>query len=70
MPYNFAYPYSVSDTPAGAGESAAADKGKKRAADEPAAETKKKKFKKTTARKGSSTAYVPLRPKPRTVGTR
>ena len=64
MPYNFAYPYDVSDTSAGAGDSAAADRGKKRAAEELAAEPKKK-VKKTTARK----TYVPLKPKQRTVGT-
>ena len=69
MPYNYAFPYTISETSAGAGESASADKGKKRAAEEPAAETKKKKLKKTAARKGSSTAYAPPRPKPRTVGT-
>ena len=69
MPFNFAYPYSVSDAPASAGESAATDKGKKRAAEEPSAETKKKRLKKTSARKASSTAYAPPKPKPRTVGT-
>ena len=70
MPINYAYPYSVSDNPASAGESASTDRGKKRAAEEPAAEQKKKKTKKTVARKGRSTssAAVPPKPKPRTIG--
>ena len=70
MPFNYAYPYSVSDTPASAGESAPTEKGKKRAAEEPAAETKKKRIKKTSGRKGSSTSstYAPPKPKPRSVG--
>ena len=70
MPFNYAYPYSVSDTPASAGESASTDKGKKRAAEEPATEKKKKKIKKTSARKASSTssAAVPPKPKPRAIG--
>ena len=65
MPYNYAYPYTVSDTSAGAGDSAAADRGKKRAADEPAAEPKKKKVKKTTGRK----VYAPPPPKSKVIGT-
>ena len=70
MPFNYAYPYSVSDTLASAGESASTDKGKKRAAEEPAAEKKKKKIKKTSARNASSTssAAVPPKPKPRAIG--
>ena len=68
-PFSYAYPYTVSDTSAGAGDSAAADRGKKRAAEEPAAEQKKKKVKKTTSRKAGSAAYVPPIPKQRTVGT-
>ena len=69
MPFNYAYPYSVSNTPAGAGESASTDRGKKRAAEEPAAE-KKKKIKKTSGRKASSTssAAVPPKPKPQAIG--
>ena len=70
MPFNYAYPYSVSDTPASAGESVSTDRGKKRAAEEPAAEKMKKKIKMTSGRKASSTtsAYVPPKPKPRSVG--
>ena len=68
MPFSYAHPYTVSDTSAGVGDSAAADRGKKRAAEEPAAEPKKKKVKKTASRK-TSAAYVPPKPKQRTVGT-
>ena len=64
MPYSYAFPYTVSDTTAGAGDSAAADRGKKRAAEEPAAETKQKKIKKTTRK-----VYAPPKPKPKVVGT-
>ena len=63
MPCNFAYPYDVSDASAGAGDSAAADRGKKRAAEEPAAEPKTKKIKKVKK------AYVPPKPKLKTMRT-
>ena len=69
MPFSYAYPYTVSDTSAGAGDSAVTDRGKKRAAEESAAEQKKKKVKKTTSRKASSAAYTPPKQKPRTVCT-
>ena len=70
MPLNYAYPYSVSDATASAGESAPAEKGKKRATEEPVAEAKRKRIKKTSGRRGSSSAsaYAPPKPKPRSVG--
>ena len=64
MPFSYALPYTVSDTTAGAGDSAAADRGKKRAADAPASVPKQKKAKKT-ARK----VYAPPKPKQRVAGT-
>ena len=69
MPISYAHAYLVSETTAGTSEPAAADRGKKRAAEELAAE-KKKKIKKTSARKPSSArpAAVPPRPKQRPVG--
>ena len=65
MPFSYAFPYTVSDTTAGAGDLAATHRGKKRAAKEPAAEPKKKKVKKTAARK----PYVPPPPKSKVIGS-
>ena len=63
-PLKFAYPHCASETTASAKEPAA-DRGKKRAAEEPAAEPKQKKSKKVTSRK----TYVPPKPKEKVIGT-
>ena len=69
MPISYAHAYLVSETTAGTSKPAAADRGKKRAAEELAAEMKKK-IKKTSARKTSSArpAAVPSQLKQRPVG--
>ena len=64
MPFSYAFPYTVSDTTAGAGDSAAADRGKKRTAEEPAAEPKQKRVKKTTRK-----IYAPPKPKSKVLGS-
>jgi hypothetical protein len=63
MPLSFTYPLRASENTASAKEPAA-DRGKKRAAEEAAVEPKQKKVKKTTRK-----VYAPPKPKQKTLGS-